>query len=104
MTPTPVPVLAALGDDTRWSILVELSRAEASASALARRLPISRQAIAKHMRVLETVGLVERQIVGKEVRYQAVGATLSDTARRLEQLGVLWDRRLQRIKELAEAE
>ena len=44
-----VPVFAALGDETRWSILAALGEGDASASALAGRLPISRQAIAKHL-------------------------------------------------------
>ena len=101
-TSTLVPVLAALGDDTRWSILVALGEGDASASALAGRLPVSRQAIAKHLAVLEQGGLVEPMRVGRELRYRVIGAQLGETARRLEQLGVQWDRRLAAIKEIAE--
>ena len=87
MTETLVPVFSALGDETRWSILQALGESDASASALAGRLPISRQAIAKHLAVLEDVGLVKPIRVGREVRYQVVGSELSAAARRLDAIG-----------------
>ncbi|GAA1504347.1 DNA-binding transcriptional ArsR family regulator [Agromyces terreus] len=99
---TLVPVFAALGDETRWSILAALGEGDASASALAGRLPVSRQAIAKHLVVLQEVGLVEPVRVGREVRFRVIGAQLSDTARSLETIGAQWDRRLAAIKEIAE--
>lgn len=102
MTATLVPVFAALGDDTRWSILTALGEGEASASALAERLPVSRQAIAKHLAVLSEVGLAEPVRVGREVRYRVVGAALTATAHRLDAIGREWDRRLAAIKEIAE--
>lgn len=101
-TSTLVPVLAALGDDTRWSILAALGEGDASASALAGRLPVSRQAIAKHLQLLEQVGLVEPVRVGREVRYRVLGARLGETARTLEQVGAQWERRLATIKQIAE--
>ena len=58
---TLTPVFAALGDDTRWAILARLGEAPASASALARELPISRQAIVKHLEVLDGAGLVDQR-------------------------------------------
>lgn len=103
MTETLVPVFAALGDDTRWSILQALGETDASASALAEHLPVSRQAIAKHLAVLQEVGLVESVRVGREVRYRVVGAQLAATARRLEAVGAEWDRRLAAIKDIAES-
>ena len=101
-TGTLVPVFAALGDETRWSILAALGEGDASASALAGRLPVTRQAIAKHLAVLQEVGLVEPIRVGREVRYRVIGSQLSDTARRLETIGAEWDRRLAAIKQIAE--
>ena len=101
-TATLVPVFAALGDDTRWSILAALGEGEASASALAGRLPVTRQAIAKHLAVLQEVGLVEPVRAGREVRYRVVGSRLSATAQRLDAIGAEWDRRLAAIKEIAE--
>jgi DNA-binding transcriptional ArsR family regulator len=101
-TGTLVRVCAALGDETRWSILSALGEGDASASALAGRLPVTRQAIAKHLVVLEEVGLVEHVRAGREVRYRVIGAELSATARRLDAIGTEWERRLATIKEIAE--
>ena len=101
-TGTMVPVFAALGDETRWSVRAALGAGAASASALAGRLPVSRQAIAKHLAVLQEVGLVEPVRVGREVQYRVLGAQLRDTATRLDAIGAQWDRRLAAIKEVAE--
>lgn len=100
---TLVPVMAALADETRWGILVALGEGQASASALAERLPVSRQAIAKHLAVLEAVGLVEPVRVGREVRYEALGSRLRDTAAALERIGRDWESRLTTIKRIAES-
>jgi DNA-binding transcriptional ArsR family regulator len=100
---TLVPVFAALGDETRWSILTALGEGDASASALAARLPVSRQAIAKHLGVLQEVGLVEPVPAGREVRYRVLGAELSATASRLDAIGAEWDRRLAAIRAIAES-
>jgi DNA-binding transcriptional ArsR family regulator len=99
---TLVPVFAALADETRWSILTALGEGEASASALADRLPVTRQAIAKHLAVLQEAGLVEPARAGREVRFRVIGSELSATARRLDAIGAEWDRRLTAIKEIAE--
>ncbi len=101
-TGTMVPVFAALGDETRWSVLAALGEGDASASALAGRLPVSRPAIAKHLAVLSEVGLVEPVRVGREVQYRVLGARLRATATRLDEIGTEWDRRLAAIKEIAE--
>ena len=101
-TNTLVPVFAALGDETRWAILATLGEGDASASALAGRLPVTRQAIARHLAVLQQVGLVESVRVGRELRYRVIGTQLSDTARRLDRIGAEWDRRLAVIKQIAE--
>ena len=102
MTSTLVPMFAALGDETRWSILAALGEGDASASALAGGLPVSRQAIAKHLAVLQEVGLVEPIRVGRELQYRVLGTSLSATARELDRLGAEWDRRLAAIKQIAE--
>ena len=95
-------VFAALGDDTRWGILQRLGRGPASASALAGELPISRQAIAKHLAILEATGLVGTERVGRELRYGALGSRLSAVARDLDAIASGWDRRLVAIKAAAE--
>lgn len=102
MTPL-VPMFAALGDETRWGILSALGEGDASASALAGRLPVSRQAIARHLAVLQEVGLVEPVRVGREVQYRVLGGRLGDTARRLEAIGAGWDRRLTAIRQISES-
>lgn len=97
-----VDMCSALGDESRWSILAALGEGDASASALARQLPITRQAIAKHLAVLHEVGLVETVQAGREVQYRVVGAGLGTVARRLDAIGTEWDRRLAAIKQIAE--
>ena len=101
-TDTLVPVFAALGDETRWSILGALGEQDASASALAGRLPVTRQAIAKHLAVLQQAGLVESVRAGRELNYRVIGANLRETAQRLDSVGREWDRRLSIIKHIAE--
>jgi DNA-binding transcriptional ArsR family regulator len=98
-----VAVFAALADETRWSVLTALGEGDASASALADRLPVTRQAIAKHLAVLHEVGLVEPVRVGREVRYRVIGTELSAVARRLDAIGAEWDRRLAAIRRIAES-
>jgi len=95
-------VLSVLADETRWRILSEIGAADLSASALAGRLPVSRQAIAKHLAVLAEAGLVESVRAGREIRYRALGARLSALANELDAIGRRWDRRLEVIKSIAE--
>jgi DNA-binding transcriptional ArsR family regulator len=93
---------AALGDDMRWTILQRLGAAPASATSIAASLPISRQAIARHIDVLRQAGLVEAEHHGREVRYHAIGSRISALARDLDAIARSWDARLRKIKELAE--
>jgi DNA-binding transcriptional ArsR family regulator len=103
-TTDELPVMcSALGDPTRWEILTRLGSEALSASALARVLPVSRQAIGKHLDTLTQVGLVTAQRRGREVVYIAVGARLNALARELDRIGRSWDRRLLSVKQLAEA-
>lgn len=102
MTQTLTPVFAALGDDTRWAILARLGEGPASASALAREFPISRQAIVKHLEVLRAAGLVDSEQRGRELVHRALGGRLNDVARQLERIGSAWESRLAAIKRLAE--
>lgn len=100
--PEPPALLAVLADETRWRILTELGAAEMSASALATRLPVTRQAIAKHLTMLAEAGLVESVRAGREIRYRALGARLSALGSELAVIGQQWDRRLLAIKRIAE--
>jgi DNA-binding transcriptional ArsR family regulator len=106
--PSPVSAFAALADETRWAVLEALADDDAvgsgglTASALAGRLPVTRQAIAKHLAVLEAAGLVESQMVGRERKYRALGAELTALGRRLERIGDAWEARLGLIATIAE--
>lgn len=99
------PMFAALGDQTRWAILARLGQGAASATTLADGLPVSRQAIAKHLVVLRETGLVVAVSggPGREVRHHLQGDRLSEVGRDLQRIGAEWERRLARIKALAEA-
>ncbi|MEV6733325.1 MULTISPECIES: metalloregulator ArsR/SmtB family transcription factor [unclassified Streptomyces] len=97
-------VLAALADPTRRRLLDLLAaQGEASATALANRLPVSRQAVVKHLAVLDAAGLVSGSRVGREVRYAVRPAALDATARWMAALAADWDRRLAHIKRIAES-
>lgn len=98
----PTQQLAALADDTRWAILELLGTRARSASELAAELPVSRQAIAKHLAVLEAAGLVESTREGRSVRHRAIGASLSALADRLDAIGRQWESRLERVARMAE--
>lgn len=95
----PQPLLAALADPTRRAVFERLnSEGPASASKLASELPISRQAIAKHLTLLDSVGLVDRREEGRQVVYSARVAPLRDVANWLETVGSEWDDRLEKLK------
>lgn len=95
----PQPLLAALADPTRRAVFERLnSEGPASASKLASELPISRQAIAKHLNLLDSVGLVNRREEGRQVVYSARVAPLRDVATWLETVGDEWDTRLERLR------
>ncbi len=96
-------VLAALADPTRRQVLEALAaRPAASASALARELPISRQMVLKHLGVLQDSGLVGSTRAGREVLFQVHTAPLAETAAWLSSLAAQWDSRLAELKARAE--
>lgn len=97
-------VLVALADPTRRLLLDLLAAQDAvTATTLAGRLPVSRQAIVKHLAVLEAAGLVVGHRVGREVRYSPRPAGLDATTRWMSALAAGWDRRLAVVKRAAEA-
>ncbi len=101
----PEPVLAALSDPTRRAVLDQVAGgAGVTATAIAAGLPVSRQAVARHLAVLEEAELVRSARVGREVRYRARMERVRRTARWLDQLVAGWDARLRTIREIAEGE
>lgn len=101
----PVGVFAALADPSRHLLLQALAgHAEgASATQLAAPLPVSRQAVDKHLRVLHRAGLVSSTRRSREVRYALRREELDNAAAWLSDLARSWDRRLASIKAAAEA-
>jgi ArsR family transcriptional regulator, cadmium/lead-responsive transcriptional repressor len=94
----------AVTDPTRRRVLdALLERGEASTTALAEGLPVTRQAVAKHLTVLNRAGLVAGRRHGREVRYAVRPERLDDAAEALAHVAARWDRRLARIKRLAES-
>jgi DNA-binding transcriptional ArsR family regulator len=99
-------------DDELWSAIADPSRrrvldllvrgGESTASALARDVPFTRQAVTKHLAVLEQAGLVTRHPSGREVRFRVDPGRLDEATRAMARLASDWDRRLTTIKRLAE--
>lgn len=101
--PTDDELWSAIGDPSRRQVLDLLVRnGEVSASWLAGRVPFSRQAVSKHLVVLERAGLISRRKQGREVLYQVQADRLDRAARAMAELAAQWDRRLDAIKRLAE--
>jgi ArsR family transcriptional regulator, cadmium/lead-responsive transcriptional repressor len=95
---------SAIGDPSRREVLdLLVSHGEVSASWLASRVPFSRQAVSKHLVVLERTGLVSRRKQGREVLYRVQAARLDQATRAMADLAAQWDQRLVSIKRLAEA-
>jgi DNA-binding transcriptional ArsR family regulator len=95
---------SAIGDPSRRRVLdLVVSNAEVSASWLAGRVPFTRQAVSKHLIVLERAGLISRRKQGREVLYRVEADRLDQATRAMAELAAQWDRRLGVIKRLAEA-
>jgi DNA-binding transcriptional ArsR family regulator len=95
---------SAIGDPTRRRMLdLLLIGGDGTATTLGHQLPVTRQAVAKHLGVLERVGLVRATPTGRERRYRVDDAQLARAVAQLSSVGSAWDARLQRIKRIAEA-
>jgi DNA-binding transcriptional ArsR family regulator len=95
-------LFAALADPTRREVIRSLSGAEpVTASGLAAELPITRQAIAKHLGALERAGLVEPRREGRETRYRLTPEPLDGAIAWMEEVGARWDRSLAKLSERA---
>ena len=96
-------VFAALADPTRRHLIQKLaSGGGASATALAAELPISRQAVSKHLAALGDAGLVHSRRAGREIVYELQPAPLEDAAAWIAEVGAEWDDRLARLRSLLE--
>jgi DNA-binding transcriptional ArsR family regulator len=95
---------SAIGDPTRRAMIdLLLAAGSETATSLSERLPVTRQAVSKHLAVLDRVGLVHAAPVGRERRYRLDEAQLARAVAQLSAVGATWDARLRRIKRIAEA-
>ncbi len=95
---------SAVGDPTRRRMLdLLLAEGGGTATGLSARLTVTRQAVAKHLVVLDRAGLVHGATAGREKQYRVDSAQLARAVAQLSDVGATWDRRLRRIKEIAEA-
>jgi DNA-binding transcriptional ArsR family regulator len=85
-------VFTALADETRRHLLEHLATSgRASASRLALDMPISRQAIAKHLKILESAGLVSRERHGRQVEFEVDVQELAAIGRWMQRIAQRWD-------------
>jgi ArsR family transcriptional regulator, cadmium/lead-responsive transcriptional repressor len=93
----------AMADPTRRKLLdLLVIRGEATATTLTADMPVSRQAISKHLVLLQRVGLIDGHREGREVRYEVREQRLAEATGALAAVANRWDRRLRTIKQLAE--
>jgi len=94
---------AAIAEPMRRRLLdVMLERGEATATTLADELPVTRQAVAKHLAVLERAGLVSGERRGRELVYVVKPERLDAATAAMGRVAARWDQRLDRIKRISE--
>lgn len=94
---------SAIGDPTRRRMLdLLLSEGGGTATSLSGRLPVTRQAVAKHLVVLDRVGLVHATAIGREKQFRVDPEQLARAVAQLADVGAAWDARLHRIQRIAE--
>ena len=97
-------VFAALADPTRRQLLERLARGPTTATGIAVKFPVTRQALVKHLGALETAGMVAKERHGREVHYHLESAPLGEATAWLTTLSARWEQRLLRLKRYVEEE
>ncbi len=100
MPATADATFVAIADPTRRHLIETLARGPATATRLASRLPITRQAVAKHLGLLRDAELVGSDRVGRETLYTLQPDALQDVADWSARVGREWDARLDKLGEL----
>jgi DNA-binding transcriptional ArsR family regulator len=96
-------IFFALGDRTRLSVVRKLGAGGArSATALSNGAKVTRQAIVKHLQVLEGAGLVKHEKRGREVLYALEPRRLEEAQDFLDAVSASWDRALERLRQMVE--
>src|SRR6266540_3492909 len=99
----PAPVFAALGDQTRLSLVAKLSRGRpCSISQLTEGTKLTRQAITKHLRVLEKAGIVHGVRTGRESLFEFDPEPMEGIKQYLDTVSEQWDQALGRLKSFVE--
>jgi DNA-binding transcriptional ArsR family regulator len=99
----PVPAFAALGDRTRLTLVRRLSNGEPrSIASLSDDTDMTRQAVTKHLRVLERAGLVRCSRVGRETQFALEAKTLGELREYLDTVSKQWDAALSRLRTFVE--
>jgi len=97
------PVFAALGDETRLSLVAKLCSGQArSISQLTEGSKLTRQAITKHLRLLERVGIVHSVRTGRESRFEFDPEPIEEMKKYLDFVSQQWDQALSRLKSFVE--
>lgn len=100
MTDQAGPVFSALSDPTRRTVVEALaSRETATATELASELPVTRQAVSKHLHALGSAGLVASERRGRETHYRLTPEALSQALSWMELVGAQWERRLDALRQ-----
>lgn len=103
MARSAAPVFAALGDETRLRLVSRLSSGgPLSITQLTAGFPMTRQAITKHLRVMEAAGLVREEARGRESLWRLEEQRLAAARRHLHAISSEWEARLERLKRLVE--
>ncbi|HSJ51709.1 MAG TPA: metalloregulator ArsR/SmtB family transcription factor [Actinomycetota bacterium] len=96
-------VFSALSDPTRRAVIRTLSEGGPSTvTELAARLPVSRQAVAKHLDALESAGLVSASTAGRSRHYCLTPGPMAEAMAWMTDVGAEWDERLESLRRLFE--
>ena len=99
----PAPVFAALGDPTRLALLLRLSDGQAcSIAGLSTDIDLTRQAVTKHLRVLEEAGLVASERTGRETRFVYRPEQVEQAKAYLDRVAAQWDEAIGRLRAFIE--
>ncbi|HMB60884.1 MAG TPA: metalloregulator ArsR/SmtB family transcription factor [Xanthomonadales bacterium] len=102
--PNPAPIFAALGDATRLELIARLGDGQPhSIAQLSDGLALTRQGVTKHLRVLETAGIVQSIRVGRESRFRFEAERIKQARSYLDRVSRQWDNNLSRLKSFLES-
>jgi DNA-binding transcriptional ArsR family regulator len=94
---------SALADPTRRAILARLAQGEATVSELAEPFDVSLPAVSKHLRVLQSAGLLQREIDGRIHRCRLAAQPMKDAAAWIETYRVFWEAQLESLARYLES-